>query len=177
VNVAGAPSAAAPIAASCSLLVPPETAMRRLASIVLSAGLLVFNSATGAADVPDAATSKAISPADTQGARAAIQAQLKVFAADDAQRAFSFATPQLRQMFGTPENFIAMVRRGYPVVYRPASVAFLKPERDGEALVQAVHMTDADGVLWLALYHLERQPDKSWRIGGCQVVEAKGQVT
>jgi len=155
--------------------------MRHLASIVLSVGLLVFNSPARAADVPGAAVSPSISPtvsqADTQGARAAIQAQLKAFAADDAQRAFSFATPQLRQMFGTPENFIAMVRRGYPVVYRPASVAFLKPERDGEALVQAVHMTDADGVLWLALYHLERQPDKSWRISGCQVVEAKGQVT
>ena len=153
--------------------------MRRLASIVLSVGLLAFNGAAGAAgsgtapDTPDAA----VSQADTQGARAAIQAQLKAFAADDAKRAFSFATPQLRQMFGTPENFIEMVRNGYPVVYRPASVAFLKPERDGSALVQAVHMTDADGVLWLALYHLERQPDKSWRISGCQVVEAKGQVT
>jgi hypothetical protein len=155
--------------------------MQRFASIVFSAGLLVFNSAGHGAELPDAAGSKAIpqaiSQADAQGARAAIQAQLKAFAADDAQRAFSLATPQLRQVFGTPENFIAMVRRGYPVVYRPASVAFLKPERDGEALVQAVHMTDADGVLWLALYHLERQPDKSWRISGCQVVEAKGQVT
>ena len=156
--------------------------MRRLASIVLSVGLLAFNGAASAAgsgtapntsDTPDAA----VSQADTQGARAAIQAQLKAFAADDAKRAFSFATPQLRRFFGTPENFIATVRNGYPVVYRPASVAFLKPERDGDALVQAVHMTDADGVLWLALYHLERQPDKSWRISGCQVVEAKGQVT
>ncbi len=151
--------------------------MRRLASIVFSVGLLVFSGASRAAEVPDATISTAISQADTQGARAAIQAQLKAFAADDAKRAFALASPQLRQMFGTPENFIAMVRRGYPVVYRPASVAFLKPERDGEALVQAVHMTDADGVLWLALYHLERQPDKSWRISGCQVVEAKGQVT
>ena len=153
--------------------------MRRLASIVLSVGLLAFNGAASAAgsgtapDTPDVG----VSQADTQGARAAIQAQLKAFAADDAKRAFSFATPQLRRFFGTPENFIATVRNGYPVVYRPASVAFLKPERDGSALVQAVHMTDADGVLWLALYHLERQPDKSWRISGCQVVEAKGQVT
>ena len=156
--------------------------MRLLSSIVLSVGLLAFDGAASAAGSGTAPTTPntpdaAVSQADTQGARAAIQAQLKAFAADDAKRAFSFATPQLRQMFGTPENFIEMVRNGYPVVYRPASVAFLKPERDGNALVQAVHMTDADGVLWLVLYHLERQPDKSWRISGCQVVEAKGQAT
>ena len=147
--------------------------MRRVASILLIIGLATFNATAHAADAPPAA----VSPADTSAARAAILAQIKAFAADDATRAFSFATPQLREMIGTPENFISMVRRNYPVVYRPASVAFLKPERDVDAMVQAVHMTDADGVLWLALYRLERQPDKTWRISGCQVVEARGQTT
>ena len=144
--------------------------MQRRASLLLclALGAGITPAAEPAADMPEA---------DVKGARAVIQAQLAAFAADDAKRAFSFATPQLREVFGTPENFIAMVRRSYPVVYRPASVAFLKPERDGETVLQAVHLTDADGVLWLALYRLERQRDKSWRISGCQVVEGKGRVT
>ena len=140
--------------------------MRRLVAILFS--LLAAATQALGADVADA---------DAKGARAVIQAQLKAFATDDAKSAFSFATPQLREVFGSPENFIAMVRRSYPVVYRPASVAFLKPELDGDAVTQAVHLTDADGRLWLALYRLERQPDMRWRIGACQVVVARGQVT
>lgn len=140
--------------------------MRRVITLLFF--LLAMAAQAHADDVPDA---------DAKGARAVIQAQLKAFAADDAKSAFSFATPQLREAFGSPENFIAMVRRSYPVVYRPASVAFLKPEQDGDAVTQAVHMTDANGTLWLALYRVERQPDLRWRISACQVVEARGQVT
>ena len=79
---------------------------------------------------------------------------------DDAERAFSYAAPSIRAMFGTPERFLAMVRAGYPVVYRagrrrPSCI----PLRVDGQLVQGVHLTDADGALWLAAYRLERQPD------------------
>ena len=129
--------------------------------------LVGFTAASTAADVP---------AADVKSVRAVIQGQLAALATDDAKRAFSFATPELRIVFGSADNFMAMVRTSYPVVYRPASVAFLKPELDGNDVIQAVHMTDADGALWLALYRLERQRDKSWRISACQIVEASGRV-
>lgn len=114
--------------------------------------------------------------ADAKKVRAVIEAQLDAFAADDAQRAFSYAAPAIRQIFGTPENFIRMVRTGYPVVYRPASVIFLKPERVDGTLVQGVQMTDSAGEVWLAVYIMERQRDKSWRINGCQVAESAGRA-
>jgi len=118
-----------------------------------------------------------VSAPDAKAARAVIEGQLAALAADDAKRAFGFAAPALREYFGTPENFLEMVRTSYPVVYRPASVAFLKPEwLDGE-LVQGVHMSDDHGVLWLALYRLQRQKNKSWRISACQIVQAEGRVT
>ena len=71
---------------------------------------------------------------------------------------------------------MAMVRNGYPVVYRPASVAFLKPELKDEQVIQRVQMLDARGDAWLAIYSLQRQKDKSWRITGCAVVENKGRT-
>ena len=118
-----------------------------------------------------------VSAADEKAIRAVVQAQLDAFAADDANRAFSFAAPSIREMFGTADRFMAMVRTGYPVVYRPASVAFLKPELiDGE-VIQGVRMTDANGASWLAVYQMQRQPDKSWRIGGCQVVPSQERMT
>ncbi len=53
---------------------------------------------------------------------------------DDAKRAFSYAAPSIRAMFGTPERFLAMVRAGYPVVYRAAGATFLIPLRvDGRS--------------------------------------------
>lgn len=108
--------------------------------------------------------------------RSVIEAQLKALSADDAPAAFALAAPNIREMFGTADRFIAMVRSGYPVVYRPTSVAFFKPERRADGVVQAVHLTDADNTLWLAVYHLERQADKTWRISGCEVVPAQGRV-
>ena len=117
-----------------------------------------------------------VAGADAMAIRQVIEQQLDAFAADDATRAFSFAAPVIRQLFGSPERFLAMVKRGYPMVYRPASVAFLRPEAgDGEVL-QDVQMQDADGAAWTASYRMQRQPDKSWRISGVEVARTKGRA-
>lgn len=113
---------------------------------------------------------------DAEQVRRVVRAQLEAFAADDAQTAFSYASPGIRAQLGTPERFIAMVKEGYPMVYRPASVSFLEPTLiDGE-LAQGVRMADAEGVVWLVVYRLQRQPDKAWRIHGCEVARRFGQM-
>lgn len=123
------------------------------------------------------AAARGISAVDAKAVREVIRSQLAAFAADDARRAFSLATPGIRQQFGTADNFIAMVRAGYPVVYRPASVSFLPPEPvDGDVL-QRVQMIDAEGRIWMARYRLQRQPDRRWRIGGCEVTQSEGRFT
>jgi hypothetical protein len=123
------------------------------------------------------AQAEPVSAADTRAVRAVVEAQLEAFAADDAKKAFSYAAPSIREMFGTPERFVAMVRAGYPVVYRPASITFLQPLWVQGRLVQGVRLTDADGGQWLATYGLERQPDRSWRISGYDVQPASGRMT
>ena len=138
-----------------------------LAVASLAAALL------GTAGVAQAAD---ISRKDAADIRAVVQAQLDALAVDDADRAFSFAAPGIRKMVGSAQNFLDMVRTGYPVVHRPASVAFLKAEFQGAEVIQAVQMTDAKGVAWLAVYNLQRQPDKSWRISGCVVVPNEGRA-
>ena len=47
---------------------------------------------------------------------------------------------------------------------------------DGD-LVQAVQLDDTAGGQWVATYVLLRQPDKSWRIGGCRVEQRTGLST
>lgn len=144
--------------------------MRHLLSKLLF--LLVF---TGAAFATPARAAE-VSAAQAKQMQAVIQAQLDAFAADDAKRAFSFAAQKVRDVFGTPDRFIAMVRTGYPVVYRPAAVAFFKPQLLDGAFIQRVQLTDDDGGVWLATYQLQRQRDRSWRIAGCEVVPSEGRV-
>lgn len=119
----------------------------------------------------------AVSPADAKAVRAVIEAQLDAFRRDDAARAFSLATPGIRETFGSAENFLAMVRASYAVVYRPKSVLFETPQLiDGE-LLQPVRLTDAEGRGWIAIYPMQRQPDGSWRTNGCQLARMAGTAT
>jgi hypothetical protein len=118
-----------------------------------------------------------LSATDAPSIRAVVQAQLDAFAADDAALAFSYAAPALREVFGSPERFIAMVRAQYPVVYRPAAVSFWVPEGSGAEVVQRVHFTDVAGILWLATYRLQRQPDNNWRISGCELAPSHARTT
>jgi Domain of unknown function (DUF4864) len=117
-----------------------------------------------------------LSPADEKDVREVVQSQLAAFAGDDAEKAFSYAAPNIRQSLGSAANFMAMVRSSYAVVYRPASVTFLKPEgKDNDALLRA-HMTDANGAPWVAHYSLQRQKDKLWRITGCVLTEGNARM-
>ena len=136
--------------------------------------LLVGMSLVALATAPSAAA--AVAPEDVQSIQKVVRAQLDAFAADDAKLAFSFAAPNIRTLFNTPESFLAMVRKGYPVVYRPASVLFLTPKALDAEVVQPVHMRDSQGGAWLVMYTLRRQADASWRISSCVLVENKTQA-
>lgn len=103
--------------------------------------------------------------------REVIVAQLSALALDDADKAFETATPEVRAAIGSSNRFLAMVRGAYPMVYRPSSVSFHKPEEEDGSVLQLVEIKDGDDKSWLALFALERQPDTSWRISGCVVAE------
>jgi len=135
-------------------------------SLMVALFLLGFAGGSPSAEVP---------ADDAKAIRAVITEQLEAFARDDAAGAFALAASGIRDRFGSPEVFIDMVRTGYPVVYRPQSVAFEPPAVvDGE-VIQPVRMTDADGAAWIAFYPMVRQADGRWRINGCQLERVRGQ--
>lgn len=111
-----------------------------------------------------------VSRTDEKNIRAVVQLQLDAFAADDSKKAFSYATPGIQKVMGNADRFMAVVQSSYPMVYRPASVAFLKPEQADGDVIQRVQIVDASGTPWLAVYRVELQKNKTWRIGGCVVV-------
>jgi hypothetical protein len=60
--------------------------------------------------------------ADQAAIRQVIQNQIAAFRRDDGAAAFSYASPSIRAQFGSPENFMHIVRNAYQPVYRPSSV-------------------------------------------------------
>ncbi len=124
---------------------------------------------------PLASAQPALAPADARAVREIIEAQIDAFRKDNAAKAFALATPGIREVFGSPERFIEMVRSSYPAVYRPSSVAFDAPVILEGQVVQPVRLTDAQGRAWIALYPMEKQPDGQWRTNGCQLARLPGQ--
>ena len=115
----------------------------------------------------------AVTDADARDVRAVVEAQLQAFAAGDAERAFSYASPAIRSQFGDATSFMAMVRAGYPMVVQPTRLAFFQAQGGAGQVLQTVQMQDRAGRLWRASYLLERGP-AGWRISGCTVVPDDG---
>lgn len=124
-----------------------------------------------ASDLPQAAAPKTVTP---QVVQRVVEQQLHALALEDAASAFALADPVMRTQFGNAETFLATVREKYPMLVRPASVLYLKPETDGTIAMQKVRVTDEHGTAWSLTYLLNRQQDDQWRISGC-VVTAEGQ--
>ncbi|MFQ5954566.1 MAG: DUF4864 domain-containing protein [Kiloniellales bacterium] len=136
------------------------------ATAVLLAGLVAIL-AIGA---PVQAQDMTISEADRDSIRDVIERQLAAFGRDDGAQAFSYASPGIRRKFGTPENFMHMVRTGYAPVYRPRRVDFRDVVVVDGVPVQKVLIVGPDGVLVMAIYPMEKQPDGDWKIAGCVLV-------
>lgn len=111
--------------------------------------------------------------ADRAGIETTIRSQIDAFLADDFATAFTFAAPNIKGIFRTPENFGAMVRNGYPMVYRPASVRMLELREEAGSLRQKVMVTDAEGRSHILEYQMLTTPD-GWQINGVQLLRAAG---
>ncbi|WP_428492097.1 DUF4864 domain-containing protein [Rhodopila sp.] len=125
----------------------------------------------GPARADDAAS---VSTADHKAIEQVITSQLDAFRRDAGAAAFSFASPHIQSVFGDAAHFMAMVRQGYPPVYRPRSFKFEKLITIKERIVQRVMIIGPDGSAALALYKMEREQDGTWRIDGCALTQTDG---
>lgn len=102
-----------------------------------------------------------------------IRDQLGAFEANDTGRAWKHVSPGLQQHFGTPGNFLEVVKRGYSPMLRVRNLSFGEPTVYDGGPAQWIDFTGADGKRWRALYLLEVQPDGSWRTSGCLLIQAE----
>jgi hypothetical protein len=138
--------------------------LSRLSRALPAAAILLLLAAPARAEDP-------VSRADQTAIQGVITSQMDAFRHDDGSKAFSFASPQLQTMFGSPGSFMGLVRRAYQPVYRPRSYSFGDTYAEGDAVIQEVALIGPDGLPHLALYTMEHEPDGSWKIAGCQLIE------
>lgn len=105
--------------------------------------------------------------------QATIQAQVDAMAVGDFAAAFTFASPNIKGMFGTADRFEMMVRQGYPMVVAPREVRMLELRRVAGNLWQRVLMIDSAGATHLLDYMMIETPE-GWQINAVQLLPSQG---
>jgi hypothetical protein len=100
-----------------------------------------------------------------------IRSQIDAFQKDDFVTAFTFASPNIQGIFGTPENFGVMVSQGYPMVHRPTRVEMLELREVAGLLWQKVLVTDAEGRGHMLDYQMIETAD-GWKINGVELLRS-----
>jgi hypothetical protein len=131
--------------------------MRFVALLFLA--LLVFVAPVRAAD-------------DVASAQGVIRAQEQAFSRNDAAAAYSYASPAIKKLFPQADIFMVMVQNSYAPVWRHKSFEFGEARIEGKWVAQRVHIVDADGEAWEAMYTLEQDADGSFKITGCSLLKA-----
>ncbi|MGB8812906.1 MAG: DUF4864 domain-containing protein [Paracoccaceae bacterium] len=107
--------------------------------------------------------------ARNSGIEAVINGQIAAFQADDFASAFAFASPNIQGIFGTADNFGAMVKNGYPMVWRPSAVKMLGLREAQGGLWQRVLVTDQAGHSHMLDYQMIETPG-GWQINAVQLL-------
>ncbi len=100
-----------------------------------------------------------------------IEQQIEAFQVDDFAKAFEYASPTIQGLFGTSETFGAMVRNGYPMVWRPKDLRFGELRQIEGNLWQQVIVTDQAGQVF-ALDYMMVTVKGEWRIAAVQMMPA-----
>ncbi|MGY9008704.1 MAG: DUF4864 domain-containing protein [Rhodobacterales bacterium] len=105
---------------------------------------------------------------DDQKIQGVISQQISSFQVDDFAKAFTFASPSIKKIFGNSNNFGKMVRRGFPMVWRTKVVDYLKLLIVDGALVQRVMITDINDEIFI-LNYIMVETIKGWKIRGVTI--------
>ena len=110
-----------------------------------------------------------LSAGEEEDVQAIINSQIEAFQEDDFAAAFTFASPSIRSMFGTPENFGKMVQQGYPMVWRPKDLLFIDFERNQYGRLQSVQIVDQAGKIHFLRYFMV-STSQGWKIAGVEFI-------
>ena len=116
---------------------------------------------------------RSLAQSGTDTIEGTIRSHMDALQVDDFVRAFTFASPMIQGIFGTPENFGAMVSQGYPMVHHPSAIQMLEQREVSGQLYQRVMVTDQAGTAHMLDYQMIRT-NEGWQINGVQLLPSVG---
>lgn len=114
---------------------------------------LVMMAVTARAQEP--VTAAAVPVETIEAMQSAIRGQIGAFQANDADAAFAYAAPAIRQRFASPARFVAMVRQAYSTVFEHQSFSFIDEALTSAGPAQRVEFVTEDGLVWGGIYTFE----------------------
>jgi Domain of unknown function (DUF4864) len=150
-------------------------ALAPLVAVALAA-LLVVALPARAAESPKVWPDASLRAAEWSSIRAAIGAQRKALIAGDGSKALSYASPAIRDQFGTPEIFLSMVRNAYAALLTARYTEFLDGAVIDGVVIQPLRLIAPDNTVQVALYTMQRQRDGRWKIAGCVLAPSSVQA-
>ena len=101
-----------------------------------------------------------------------VKLQLEAFQQDDFEKAYSYASPIIKQIFKNADEFKNMIKSGYQAVYRPKSINFGPVELIDGVPILIVYLVDPEGIFVTATYTMQKQDTGKWLINGCMLNKA-----
>lgn len=143
---------------------PAGSSPRRMIALALGLVLALMAGRALAAGSEES-LAPAISPIEE--VQAVIESQLIAFQNRDGAGAFFHAAPGIKGAFGDADTFMAMVERGYNVIYSNSGWTFVEGQVQGEQAAQMLVVEDGEGRELMVIYFL-RLFDGRWQITGVQ---------
>ncbi|TWF54167.1 DUF4864 domain-containing protein [Neorhizobium alkalisoli] len=109
-------------------------------------------------------------------AQAVISGQIAALMSDDADKAYSYASPGIRDLYPDKNAFLAMVQKNYEPVYHAGTYAFGRSKLvgGGEVVLQEVLIGARQGTDWTAIYEMRLMDDGSYKINGVRMMRNTG---
>lgn len=99
--------------------------------------------------------------------RRVISGQLEAFRLGDGDKAFSYASPGIKQQFETPAQFFTAVKSAYDSVLISRSIVFEDLKQVMGIVTQPVLFLASNGDTVIGSYIMEKQDNGDWKISGC----------
>ncbi len=114
-----------------------------------------------------------ITEKDKVAIRIVIQGQIEAFRSGDGDKAFSYASPGIKEQFETPAQFFDTVKTTYESVLVPRSMVFEDLKEVMGVITQPVLFLASDGDTVIASYIMEKEDNGDWKISGCYLAPVK----
>lgn len=119
---------------------------------------------------------KAMDAQERSAIRVVVQSYLWALANQQSQLLSLTASSSVTSAYASPEALLAKMTLVHKPIVAGSLERFDGLKSDGGKTVQGVYIRDEHGRQWLASYFLEKDASGLWKIAGCTIMPAPGQV-